>query len=73
MLTSGVIPKLAMRRCVLGKDTLYAYLPLELCSLPVMVAQADERLANRTKEKCSALMWLIMHKVPGSCEETNGT
>ena len=47
LLTPGLILELAMRRCVLGK-TLYAYSPLGTSSLPDVVAQLDERLANKT-------------------------
>ena len=54
LLTPGSIPKLAMRRFVLGKDSL-RFFRLGPSTLPVMVAQPDERLANRTHE--SALRW----------------
>ena len=40
-------------------------------SLPVMVAQPDERLANRTQKTSYALMWLDRRKVPGSYERAN--
>ena len=40
-------------RCIFGK-TLYAYFPLRPSNLPVVVAQAVERLANRT-QKCGQI------------------
>jgi len=47
------------RRCVVGKDTLL-FSTLEPRSLPVVVAQADERHANRT---ASVLEWYDKHRV----------
>ena len=55
LLTPGSILELAMRRCVLGKDTFYTYFPLRPSSLPVAAAQHDAKLANRTPK--SALRW----------------
>ena len=49
----------------LGK-TLLTYFPLGPSSLPVAVAQPEERLANRTKERCSSLVRLDRRRVPGS-------
>ena len=46
LLTPGSIPKLAMRRCVLGKGTLGLFPPWRRSGLPVVVAQPDERLAK---------------------------
>ena len=43
LLTPGSIPQLAMRRCVLGKDTL-RYFQLMPSSLAVVEAKPDERL-----------------------------
>ena len=53
LLTPGSIPGLDMRRCVFRKDTsqLFSTWPK---NLPVMVAQAIERPANRTyKGRCA--------------------
>ena len=70
LLTPGSILELAMRRCVIGKN-IYAYFPLGSSSLPVVVTQPDERLANRIQKKCSALVWLDRRRVPGLFERTN--
>ena len=67
LLTPGSIPKLAMSSCVLGKDTLHLF-SLGLNSPPVVVTQPDETLANKTKEKCSALVWLDRRRGPDSYE-----
>ena len=53
----GSILAQAMRRYVLGKDTL-PYFPLRPTSLTVVVAKTDETLANRTQKRCCALVWL---------------
>ena len=42
-----------MPRFVLGKDTFYASFPLWPTSLSFVVAQPDERLANRTPKELS--------------------
>ena len=47
LLTPGLIPELA---------TLQAYFPLRPSSLRVVVAQPDERLANKTPQKHSVLV-----------------
>ena len=70
LLTPGSILVLAMRRCVLGKDTLRLS-PLGPSNPPVVVVQPDKRLANRTKKRCSALVWLDRRRVPDSYERTN--
>ena len=49
--TPGSIPQLTMGCCVLGKHAPYAYFPLDLRSLLVVVAQPAERLANRTLKR----------------------
>ena len=43
-----------------------AYFPLVPSILPGVVAQLDERLANRTQKGCSALVWSDRRRVPGS-------
>ena len=53
-LTPGSILELAMRCCVLGKDTLCLF-PLGPSSLPVVEAQPYERPTNKTQK--SALRW----------------
>ena len=47
LLTPGLIPELARRRCVLDKNTLHLFL-LWSSRLTVVEARPDERLANRT-------------------------
>ena len=64
LLTPGLIPKLALRQFVLEKDTLHL-----LSSLPVVVAQSDERLTNRATKKCSALVWLGRRRLRGHAHD----
>ena len=45
----GSIPALALRRCVLGKDNLSIF-PIRAKLSTFVVAQPDERLANRTQK-----------------------
>ena len=66
LLAPTAILELAMRRSVLGKNTLRLF-PLRPSSLPVMVAQLDKRLQKKTK-KCFTLVWLDRRRVPGSYE-----
>ena len=47
LLIGGSIPELALRRCVLEKNTLLL-LSILVKSLPVVVAESEDRLANRT-------------------------
>ena len=49
LLTPGSIPELAMRRCVLGKDTLSVF-SIGPSNLPAVVDQPDEIIANRTQK-----------------------
>ena len=69
----GSIPELGRHRCVNGKNPL-RFFPLWSSSLPVVEARPDERLANRTFQKCSALLvWLDRRKVLVTNELTNET
>ena len=53
-LVPGSILELAMRRCVIGKDTSLLF-PNGAKQSPVVVAQPDERLETRTQKR--ALCW----------------
>ena len=58
LLVPGLIPKLAVHRCIFEK-ALYEYFLLGPGSLSFMVAHSDERLANGTQKVCLlASMWL---------------
>ena len=54
LLTLDLTPKLAIRRCVLGKDYFIDFLSVP-SSLPIVVAQTDKRLANRTLKRLLSL------------------
>ena len=41
---------MAMRRCVLGKKTFYAYFPVRPTGVFVVVAQHDKRFASKTQK-----------------------
>ena len=64
LLTLGSIPDLEMRHCVL-EDTLRLFLSGAKQSTRYG-GPADERLANRTPKKCSALVWFDRRRVPSS-------
>ena len=71
LLSIGSILKLAMRSCVLEKDT-STNLPMGQNSLPVVVALPYKRFANRIKKSCSVLVWFDKRRVPASLiERTN--
>ena len=70
LLTSGSILELAIHRCVLGKDTLRLF-PIRPHSLPIVVASMTKDLQMQPIKRCSALVRLDRHSVPGSCERTN--
>ena len=55
MLAPVSVPELTMHRCVHEKDTLRTFL-IGLSSLPIVVAQPDEKLVNRTF-KNGTLRW----------------
>ena len=54
LVAPGSIPKLAMRRCVLGKDKIN--FQEEQNNPPVVVTQVDERRTNRSQKWGSALL-----------------
>ena len=64
LLTPGSIPKLAVRRCVLLKDT-FRLIVIWAKQLTSVEAQSDEGLANRTQKESSALLRLDRRRVPG--------
>ena len=55
---------------VFVRKTLNAYFPLGPSSLPVVMAQPDERLANRMKRGYSAFVWLDRRGVHARMNET---
>ena len=61
LLAPGSIPELAMRRCVLGKDT-----------LPIVMAQTDKKtLQTEFKQGCSAFVWLELDRRSASFVRIN--
>ena len=68
-MTPGSIPELVMHRRVFVEKTLYACFPLRTNSLPAVVAQPVTKDLKQSPKKRYALVWLDIHRVPGSNNE----
>ena len=53
------------------EKTFHANFPLGPSSLPVVVAQSDKRLANKTAKRVSCVDVADIRRLPGSYERTN--